>query len=429
MAPRLLQRQGQAAACGGAGRRGQVSGRQTAGGKRAARRQHLAGCRRVARRPPPGAPAPGTVRGRRGRGRRTRREAARPRRSHRPRGPRRAPAVASAGGGGPPGCAAATAGAAGRGPKRARHRARLQRAPGATAGAGEARGVRRRGDQGGLSGAIARAGRRAVPPPAAPSRRITAPAAGPLQASPPTCAGSPAGAACWAGCRVGFSVVHTVTAAARPAAIQAAAGQAHSPPAPPPPAACCGSARGHLHRCQADQAQPTVSQSHLRVQPAGARLERRSAAAAVPRVRSLPQAPAAASRPHFSLPAQPPRHSPALSPATTTRSQPRTHKPPHASPLHGRRPPPPPLPRPPPVMASLPPGTRLGERYTVVREIQRGGTAVVYEGIESTTGASVALKARGRWAAVGGGGKQHAAPSQLQPTLPTRPLPHTTARR
>ena len=44
-------------------------------------------------------------------------------------------------------------------------------------------------------------------------------------------------------------------------------------------------------------------------------------------------------------------------------------------------------------MASLPPGTPIGGgRYTVVRELNRGGTAVVYEGLDAATGATVALK-------------------------------------
>jgi hypothetical protein len=44
-------------------------------------------------------------------------------------------------------------------------------------------------------------------------------------------------------------------------------------------------------------------------------------------------------------------------------------------------------------MASLPPGTPIGGgRYTVVRELNRGGTAVVYEGLDAATGAMVALK-------------------------------------
>ena len=52
-------------------------------------------------------------------------------------------------------------------------------------------------------------------------------------------------------------------------------------------------------------------------------------------------------------------------------------------------------------MASLPPGTQLGQgRYTVVRELNRGGTAVVYEGLQAGSGHSVALKAR-RWAGPG----------------------------
>lgn len=46
-------------------------------------------------------------------------------------------------------------------------------------------------------------------------------------------------------------------------------------------------------------------------------------------------------------------------------------------------------------MASLPPGTQLGQgRYTVVRELNRGGTAVVYEGLQAGSGHSVALKVR-----------------------------------
>lgn len=44
-------------------------------------------------------------------------------------------------------------------------------------------------------------------------------------------------------------------------------------------------------------------------------------------------------------------------------------------------------------MASLRPGTLLGQgRYSIVREINRGGTAVVYEGIDSRIGQAVALK-------------------------------------
>ena len=44
-------------------------------------------------------------------------------------------------------------------------------------------------------------------------------------------------------------------------------------------------------------------------------------------------------------------------------------------------------------MARLPPGTPIGGgRYTVVRELNRGGTAVVYEGLDAATGAMVALK-------------------------------------
>ena len=43
-------------------------------------------------------------------------------------------------------------------------------------------------------------------------------------------------------------------------------------------------------------------------------------------------------------------------------------------------------------MASLPPGTVLHGRYVVAREINRGGSAVVYEAADTATGAHVALK-------------------------------------
>lgn len=50
-------------------------------------------------------------------------------------------------------------------------------------------------------------------------------------------------------------------------------------------------------------------------------------------------------------------------------------------------------------MASLPPGTSMGQgRYTIVRELNRGGTAVVYAAIDAHSGLDVALKARvGGW--------------------------------
>lgn len=43
-------------------------------------------------------------------------------------------------------------------------------------------------------------------------------------------------------------------------------------------------------------------------------------------------------------------------------------------------------------MASLAPGTVLGGRYEVVRELNRGGTAVVYAATDSASGRAVALK-------------------------------------
>lgn len=47
---------------------------------------------------------------------------------------------------------------------------------------------------------------------------------------------------------------------------------------------------------------------------------------------------------------------------------------------------------------SLPAGTLLEGRYIVVREVNRGGTAVVYEGEDTTTGLKVALKVCGEGA-------------------------------
>lgn len=43
-------------------------------------------------------------------------------------------------------------------------------------------------------------------------------------------------------------------------------------------------------------------------------------------------------------------------------------------------------------MASLPPGTLLGGRYELVKEINRGGTAIVYSATDSASGRLVALK-------------------------------------
>lgn len=58
-------------------------------------------------------------------------------------------------------------------------------------------------------------------------------------------------------------------------------------------------------------------------------------------------------------------------------------------------------------MATLPAGTLLGNgRYRVLKEVNRGGTAVVYECETIPTGEHVACKVRrgGRLCAVGGTG-------------------------
>lgn len=46
-------------------------------------------------------------------------------------------------------------------------------------------------------------------------------------------------------------------------------------------------------------------------------------------------------------------------------------------------------------MASLTPGSLLGGgKYVIVRELNRGGSAVVMEAVQTTTGRHVALKVR-----------------------------------